>query len=191
MRSAGFWPQRAKAALLLVVAVAACQPATDTAAPGAPTAISTATLPPPPASAPTETLAEAPAETPGATQPEATAAAPDPASAPETSTPLVRETAAPPGPPPLPVPTTLFGRKVQDDLQHACTQSGGRFGPRGKSGALACFITPRDAGKSCTRKTDCTGQCLARSNTCSPVIPLLGCHEILTENGARVTECLE
>lgn len=107
------------------------------------------------------------------------------------ATPSFAPQSAPPERPPLPVPTTVFGRKVQQDLQNACTRTGGIFGPRGKSGALACFITPPDAGKACTRKSDCTGQCLARSRTCSPVIPLVGCNEVLLESGARVTECVE
>ncbi|MGF6860635.1 hypothetical protein ABIE69_001195 [Rhodobacteraceae bacterium MBR-64] len=180
MRSGGIpkaarpWP--GAGGVLLVMVLAGCLPATKGGAPdlpGAPAPISTTALPALPDTAPPDPAPTTAA--PGATQ---TAEEP----APET---------AKPGPPPLPVPTTLFGRKVQDDLQRACAKSGGRFGPRGTSGALACFITPPDAGQSCTRKSDCTGQCLARSNTCSPVIPLIGCHEILTTSGVRVTECLE
>jgi len=73
----------------------------------------------------------------------------------------------------------------------ACQDRGGRFAPGGAAGTLTCFITPRDAGKQCRAAGDCSTACLARSNTCAPVTPLFGCHDILTASGARVTECIE
>jgi hypothetical protein len=54
-----------------------------------------------------------------------------------------------------------------------------------------CVFTTRDGGKQCNRESQCEGVCLARSGTCSPVKPLLGCNEILQDNGARVTLCIE
>ncbi len=55
----------------------------------------------------------------------------------------------------------------------------------------ACVFPTRDSGKRCERESQCEGVCLARSGTCSPVKPLYGCNEILQDNGARVTLCLE
>jgi len=74
----------------------------------------------------------------------------------------------------------------------ACARTGGRLGPRGAGNAsYACFSTPRDAGKSCSKAGDCSSACLARSLTCAPLQPLFGCHEVLTDRGQRVTQCLE
>lgn len=61
----------------------------------------------------------------------------------------------------------------------------------GKGSARACVYQTRDAGKQCDRESQCDGVCLARSGTCSPFKPLYGCNEILQDNGARVTLCLD
>lgn len=166
---------------------------------GAPEPISVTALPPPPDTVPDPRATDDSAQVGAQATVNATASKVVTSSAPRNAEDPAKGTATPPlapqnppdTPPPLPLPTTVFGRKVQQDLQDACTQAGGIFGPRGKSGALACFATPPDAGKACTRKSDCIGQCLARSRTCAPVIPLVGCNEVLLESGARVTECLE
>ena len=74
----------------------------------------------------------------------------------------------------------------------ACEGRGGAFKPGGASGALACFMTPKDAGKSCSTSSECsTGNCLARSQSCSPIEPLFGCNELLDAEGRRLTLCVE
>jgi hypothetical protein len=73
----------------------------------------------------------------------------------------------------------------------ACERRGGQFAAAGTSGARACVLRTRDGGRQCRRQTDCEGQCLARSNTCAPVSPLFGCHEILQADGRRVTLCID
>lgn len=75
--------------------------------------------------------------------------------------------------------------------QLVCEARGGRFVRAGDSGLMACVQTMRDAGQQCRRASDCDGECLARSGTCAPFAPLFGCHEILQDNGARVTQCLD
>ncbi len=72
-----------------------------------------------------------------------------------------------------------------------CEKSGGAFHQLTKSGAYVCQRIPRDAGKPCTGEQDCEGACLARSMTCAPVVPLVGCNEVLTNSGIRVTECVQ
>jgi hypothetical protein len=53
-------------------------------------------------------------------------------------------------------------------------------------------MTPKDAGKSCSTSSECsTGNCLARSQSCSPIEPLFGCNELLDAEGRRVTLCVE
>ncbi len=73
-------------------------------------------------------------------------------------------------------------------LREACTKRGGVWNQR-SDGAI-CVTTPKDAGKSCSKASDCEGECLARSNSCAPLKPLMGCNDIRTENGMSVTQCL-
>ncbi len=72
----------------------------------------------------------------------------------------------------------------------ACVKKGGRFS-RTKTGAFVCVTRTRDANKACTASTQCEGSCLARSGTCSPVTPLIGCHDILTGRGSMATVCID
>lgn len=72
----------------------------------------------------------------------------------------------------------------------ACEKRGGRWSQAGASGANYCQTITKDSGKACTKATDCQGYCLAKSNTCAPASPLLGCHDILTEDGKLLTQCI-
>lgn len=73
-----------------------------------------------------------------------------------------------------------------------CEARNGIWGRAGEGGAgFVCFTRTRDTNRTCERSTDCEGLCLARSRTCAPMTPFLGCHEILTESGARATVCTE
>ena len=106
-------------------------------------------------------------------------AAETPVTPPETEA-LLDEAAAPPPPEP-----------VKSASQIACEKKGGRFANAGNSTTFVCVRETRDGGKSCSRETDCEGLCLARSRSCSPITPVLGCQEILTQDGIRVTQCVE
>jgi len=78
------------------------------------------------------------------------------------------------------------------DLQRiACERRGGRLTAGPGTGSLICAITPRDAGQTCARATDCEGECLARSRTCAPVVPLRGCNDVLDSSGRSTRLCLE
>jgi hypothetical protein len=59
------------------------------------------------------------------------------------------------------------------------------------NGAYLCQKKTRDGGKQCRAKGDCQGECLALSGTCAPVMPLLGCNDILDAQGRRMTLCLD
>lgn len=72
-----------------------------------------------------------------------------------------------------------------------CEARGDIWGRAGAQGAFVCVRRTPDAGKSCSRATDCSGACLARSRTCAPLDPLVGCQEILTASGARAMQCLD
>ena len=70
-----------------------------------------------------------------------------------------------------------------------CVAGGGNFTKA--SGGFICVNRTRDANKSCTSSNQCQGACLARSGTCSPVVPLVGCHDIITNNGGMATLCVD
>lgn len=78
-----------------------------------------------------------------------------------------------------------------DQQKAKCDASDGRFAQGGLTGGFVCFLTPRDAGKSCKKSTDCSTDCLARSGTCAPIAPLFGCNEILNSKGVRETLCVD
>ena len=87
--------------------------------------------------------------------------------------------AAPPPPEPLKSPSQI-----------ACENKGGRFAKAGNSTTFVCAREMRVGGKSCRRETDCEGLCLARSRSCSPITPVLGCQESPTQDGLRMTKCV-
>lgn len=75
--------------------------------------------------------------------------------------------------------------------QSACVRRGGEFREAGKLGLMTCFTTPKDAGKSCAKSSDCATECLARSRTCAPIQPLFGCNDLLDSAGRMVTLCVD
>lgn len=82
------------------------------------------------------------------------------------------------------------GEQYMDQVHADCIRKGGEFVP-GRSGGFLCMSVPRDAGNSCNSANDCESECLARSRTCAPVKPLLGCNDILTGSGVAVRQCVE
>ena len=72
----------------------------------------------------------------------------------------------------------------------ACLADDGAWIVRGP-GRMICERQTRDAGKSCQVSSDCETLCLARSRTCAPVTPLLGCNDVLGRDGAVSTLCVE
>jgi hypothetical protein len=128
-----------------------------------------ATVPPAAEPAGTETAAPQAAPTPAA-DPQPVEATPEPAPKPD-----LAETPVTP----------------KSEQQLACEKKKGRWAKIGRGEARACVFQTRDAGKRCERESQCDSVCLARSGTCAPFKPMYGCNEILQDNGARVTLCLE
>jgi hypothetical protein len=146
-------------------------------------AIEVTALDAPPATDAAPEADAAPAEAEATAPAQADPATPDVASDPEP------EPVAEPAPQPDlsdPVPET-----AKSDQQRACEKKGGKWAKTGKGNFRICVYETKDANKQCTRESDCDGVCLARSGTCSPFKPLIGCNEILQDNGARVTLCIE
>ena len=73
----------------------------------------------------------------------------------------------------------------------ACLKKRDKWLPSGRGTAMICTHFTADAGKFCRKASDCEGYCLARSNTCAPMTPMLGCTEILQADGAKVTLCID
>ena len=99
-------------------------------------------------------------------------------------------TSADPAKPTAP-PAVEQPARVMSPEELACVKKGGQWAAAGSAGGMSCLHVMRDAGKSCRKKSDCEGDCLARSNTCAPIAPLFGCNEILQDNGAMVTLCID
>ncbi|SNX68982.1 hypothetical protein SAMN05878503_102422 [Cereibacter ovatus] len=72
--------------------------------------------------------------------------------------------------------------------QIACEKKGGSY--VAVKSLYTCVRVPRDAGKACISGAECSGECLARSKTCAPYDPLVGCNDILDDFGRRMTLCL-
>jgi hypothetical protein len=125
--------------------------------------------------------APAAASAPAAQAQNAEAAAATTAEAPRMSA-AARAAETPAAPPPP--------EAVKSPSQIACEKTGGRFAKAGNSTTFVCARETRVGGKFCRRETDCEGLCLARSRNCSPITPVLGCQESLTQDGLRVTECV-
>lgn len=84
-----------------------------------------------------------------------------------------------------------FNPNAEEQQREVCLKSGGDFRAAGLGARMICFTTPRDAGQACTKATDCDSACLARSRTCAPVQPLIGCNAILDNAGREVTLCVD
>ena len=87
-------------------------------------------------------------------------------------------------------PESAVPQALKSPEQLACEKRGGAWTAVAGGQARACVKRTRDAGRKCDSKSDCQGQCLARSGTCAPVDPLFGCNDVL-EGGRRVTICID
>jgi hypothetical protein len=84
------------------------------------------------------------------------------------------------------------GAAAAEARRAACEVSGGRLVALGAAGGLMfCQRLTADAGKACSTADQCVGVCLARSRSCAPATPLIGCNEVLTASGLAVTECVQ
>ena len=88
-------------------------------------------------------------------------------------------------------PSGQQGEVLSDAERAECLMQGGKVGRGGLLPDELCFRPETDGGMACTRKTDCSGVCLAETNTCSKVTPLFGCFEFLDETGAKAQICID
>ncbi len=90
------------------------------------------------------------------------------------------------GPPDL----SGFNPEAAAEAGSACTAKGGNWSTGG-SGGFVCITPTRDANQRCSTGRDCEGLCLARSQSCAPIKPFFGCHEVLGDSGLRATLCTD
>jgi hypothetical protein len=196
---------------LLACLMAGCQPSTgklpDGVKPGAVAgdAIEVTALDAPPAPVAGAAVAEAPAQ--GATPPSGPvdpdpAPAPIPADgaategAPEGATEEATAIAAPDATEAATDPAGVVPAEAapvvapKSDRQIACERKRGIWADTG-GGLKVCVRKTNDSGKRCSKESDCEGVCLARSGTCAPADPMLGCNELLQDDGSRATLCIE
>lgn len=166
--------------LALILPLAACQPSLPQG--GASTAV--AASPVAGGAITTTTLDAAPVPASDAVAPPRATDAPPPR--PETA-----RAAAPPAAEPAPIPAPVATPAPKSAGQIACERKKGSWVRTGEGEVRACVFRTRDGGKRCDAKTDCAGECLARSGTCSPIQPLFGCNAVLTDSGAEVTLCID
>lgn len=89
-----------------------------------------------------------------------------------------------------PAPEVVVPQAAKSREQVRCEKERGRWQAIAGGAGHLCVRRTRDGGKACEREGQCDGQCLARSRTCAPIEPLLGCNDVLQEDGRRVTLCL-
>lgn len=88
-------------------------------------------------------------------------------------------------------PAPPVSKPLSDADRAECLMQGGKVGRGGLLPDEVCFRTEPDAGKACSKKTDCAGMCLAETRTCSKVSPMFGCFEFLDETGQTVGICID
>jgi hypothetical protein len=85
-------------------------------------------------------------------------------------------------------PAAVVAVKTPSHL--ACEKKGGRWSMAGSAKASFCQTPTRDAGRQCSASAECAGNCLAKSGTCAPYTPLMGCNDVLDDQGRMLTECI-
>lgn len=92
--------------------------------------------------------------------------------------------------PPAPEAAPEIPAEEKSAARLACEKRKGVWA-RAANGSHSCVVYTRDGGKACRKAGDCESECLARSGTCAPFSPLLGCNDILDDSGRRMTLCLD
>ena len=76
-------------------------------------------------------------------------------------------------------------RDVREEKR--CEEQGGRYLLEHPHVSYECVLPFADAGKSCTRASDCRGQCMAETKTCSARNQLFGTWQELDDQGNVIT----
>lgn len=85
----------------------------------------------------------------------------------------------------------LEGKTLGKAERAACLAQGGTVGRGGLLPDELCFRPTPDAGKACTKASDCAGSCMADTLTCSEVTPVFGCYDYMDEQGRKAGICAD
>lgn len=113
------------------------------------------------------------------------------------STPPVADTAAQPPAAETPEATAAY----QEARDVDCQAAGGTLQPLGRLQRVQCVIPYADAGKTCSSKRDCSGQCLVSGETEAGVVATgtcqrdasqnFGCRQRIEDGKAQGTICVD
>ena len=78
---------------------------------------------------------------------------------------------------------------LTDEEALACEADGGNIGFGGSVGEVCTRPSP-DAGKSCTRSSQCTSYFDAETSTCAATDYGYGCYSYLDESGSALSICV-
>ena len=80
--------------------------------------------------------------------------------------------------------------------QAKCLEQDGTYQRRGMLGRYSCAVPFADAGKACTKPSDCEGQCRVETaedefGKCQADSDPFGCHSHINEEGQVVAICVD
>lgn len=82
-------------------------------------------------------------------------------------------------------------RLLPEAERAACLAAGGSIGRGGLLPDEVCFKPTPDAGKACSKASDCSAMCLAETRSCSKVSPQFGCFGFLDDAGQVQDICVD
>jgi len=97
-------------------------------------------------------------------------------------------------------PTTQPAATTAETLASACSAKGGTIQPVGKAQIPTCVTPYADAGKTCSDKSDCQGQCVLEGNleprgpitgTCQKTDRQFGCYARVVDGKATAAICVD
>lgn len=97
-------------------------------------------------------------------------------------------------------PTAQPAAPTAETLASACSAKGGSIQPVGKAQIPTCVTPYADAGKACTDKSDCQGQCVLEGNlevqgpvtgACQKTDRQFGCYARVVNGKATAAICVD
>lgn len=83
-----------------------------------------------------------------------------------------------------------------ESAKSECEAQKGNYARRGMLGTYTCAVPYSDAGKACTRPSDCEGQCRvdspqAKAGKCQATSNPFGCYSYINEEAQVVAICVD
>lgn len=81
--------------------------------------------------------------------------------------------------------------ELSPEEEQACVARGGYVAVAGFSAAEFCAEPTPDAGRMCSRSSDCSTICEAETRTCATHYNQFGCYSFLDDTGQVVSICVD